>query len=483
MSKIVVKHTSMTINDYTLGDNTQLEKYLSLWDENRYCFVPRGYLYNEEEQKLHIPRGIEIGYVEKAVDGVAEVDYTPDEYSKASIKIKASPKDNGQRRAIAFLTGQDAFKYTAKYSQLLLNLPPGEGKTVISTMAIATLGLKTIIITHIDKIKDQWIKTLLEMTDLTEYDICDINSSRKIDRLLNKDSDRSKVYIVNHATLLSYAKTNGWKSITKLFKHIKVGIKIYDEAHLNFDNILKIDMSTNTKKTFYLTATFERSDHKENKLFNRCFKNVVKFTINETQEPKRKHTIYLSILYNSKPTVMEQAVTQGRRGFDKNAYSDYQLNSDEFYRALAYAVKFFESKEGKMLVLSTKIELVENITKFLKENIENKTINSYHSKVDKDVKDNILIYSDIISSTPKSAGTGLDINKLRTVIMTEAYSSKVQAEQASGRLREYSPDDYTFYVELVDVGFKTVNDMYKKRLPVFKKKCLKVMELNMVGKL
>ena len=66
--------------------------------------------------------------------------------------------------------------------------------------------------------------------------------------------------------------------------------------------------------------------------------------------------------------------------------------------------------------------------------------------------------------------------------MTEAYSSKVQAEQASGRLREYSPNDYTFYVELVDIGFKKVYEMYKKRLPVFKKKCVKVMELNISNK-
>ena len=60
--------------------------------------------------------------------------------------------------------------------------------------------------------------------------------------------------------------------------------------------------------------------------------------------------------------------------------------------------------------------------------------------------------------------------------MTEQYSSKIIANQTAGRLREYSKDEYTFYIELVDIGFKRAYDMYKKRLPIFKKKCVQVGE-------
>ena len=84
---------------------------------------------------------------------------------------------------------------------------------------------------------------------------------------------------------------------------------------------------------------------------------------------------------------------------------------------------------------------------------------------------------DIISSTPKSLGTGSDISGLRFMIMTEPYSSSVSANQISGRLREYAPDAYTFYIELVDIGFPKVLDMYKKRLKIFKKKCVSVNEV------
>ena len=75
-------------------------------------------------------------------------------------------------------------------------------------------------------------------------------------------------------------------------------------------------------------------------------------------------------------------------------------------------------------------------------------------------------------------GTGVHIDGLRITIMTESYSSDVQADQTSGRLREFNDTDYTFYVELVDEGFKKVKEMYKKRLPVFKKKCYKILEID-----
>ena len=62
--------------------------------------------------------------------------------------------------------------------------------------------------------------------------------------------------------------------------------------------------------------------------------------------------------------------------------------------------------------------------------------------------------------------------------MTEQYSSKIIANQTSGRLREYGPEECTFYVELVDVVFQRAREMYNKRLPIFKKKCLQVGEFR-----
>lgn len=479
MNKIIVNHTSIIINDYNLGDNEKLEKRLSIWDGVRHKYIPIAFMYNENTKQLFIPRGIDITYIEKIFNAPAEIRYEPDPYDNVSIKVKTMPKNDIQRKSISFLIGEEDFKYTKKYSQLLLNLPTGEGKTYVTSASLQFLSTKAIIITPIDKIKKQWYDTFVNMTDIQDGYICDISGSNVIKNLMKQKTLKYKIYLVNHGTIIAYAKSNGWAAVHEFFKHIKVGVKIYDEAHLNFENILRIDLNTNTKKTIYLTATFERSDYKENSLFNTCFKNVIRYGY-EVRQEIRRHIMYLAILYDSHPDLAEQAYMSTYRGFNKIRYAEYESNSDAFYEALAYAVKYFKNMDGKMLILSSTIDLVDKITDFLNKSFDDLSVSSYHSKLTEDEKDKAL-QSDIISTTPKSAGTGVDIKKLRTVIMCEAYSSTVQADQVSGRLREYSDNDSTFYVELVDTGFKKVYNMYRGRLSVFKKKCSKLLSINLTG--
>jgi len=165
-------------------------------------------------------------------------------------------------------------------------------------------------------------------------------------------------------------------------------------------------------------------------------------------------------------------------GFNKIRYSEYQMECKEFYDALDYTISYFKDKEGKIMILSSKIDSTEAIRDYLNDRFPELSVSTYHSKLSPADKQKAL-GSDIISTTPKSAGTGVDIPGLRTVIMAESYSSVVQADQVSGRLREYSDHDNTFYVEFVDTGFDKVYSMYKKRLPLFKKKCAKILSIQL----
>lgn len=341
MYKLTVRHSSMVVDNYHLGDNEKLEKRLSKWNASYYRFDPIAYSYDEEKKRLYIPRGLDIGYVEKLLGVTAEMDYTPDPYESMSVKIKTMPRDDIQRKSISYLIGEEDFKYTKKYSQMLLNLPTSVGKTYVTTASLQFLAMKAIVITPTDRIKEQWFNNFIDKSDLDETHICNVDGSRTIKKLLNSKSLKYKVYLVNHGTLSSYAKSNGWDAVGEFFKHIKVGVKIYDEAHLNFENTLHIDFFTNTKKTIYLTATFERSDFRENYLFNLCFKNLIKYGY-ETREEVRKHIIYLSLMYNSKPDLATQGSMSTNMGFSKNRYADYQMSCQKFYDAIAYCIKFFK---------------------------------------------------------------------------------------------------------------------------------------------
>ena len=72
---------------------------------------------------------------------------------------------------------------------------------------------------------------------------------------------------------------------------------------------------------------------------------------------------------------------------------------------------------------------------------ENLRVETYNYGTDR----SILNEADIIVSTPGSAGTGTDIENLRTVLMTIASGSDILNKQSLGRLRELPNGDTPIY--------------------------------------
>lgn len=476
MYKIIAKQTCVEVHNYDLGDKPDLERIFCIYDEIYHKLIPKGFYYNEEERILYLPRGMNISYLEKVFNTPIEMDRGYNKYQKAVYKLTTEPRDENQVKSVAYLIGEGEFKYTSRYSQQSLNLDVGQGKTYVTIAASTFLQMNTIVITHQDGIKNQWIESFGKFTNIDPMRMCDIKGSKVIDKLLKSNKIPYKVFFINHGTIKAWCKKNGWDKLNGLFEHLGIGLKIFDEAHLEFSSVLKIDFFTNVYKTFYLTATFERSQYYENTVFNHCFKNIAKFGI-ETRDDIRKHIVYLAVKFNSKPTINDKINVKGVKGFDRNAYIDYQLRIGKILDVLEYLINFFGDKEGKMLVLSSKIDSSFYLKEYIEKCHPDKKVMTWNSQVSDEEKAKI-VETDIISSTPKSLGTGSDIHGLRFMIMTEPYTSSVTANQVSGRLREYGPDTFTFYVELVDIGFPKVVDMYKKRLKVFKKKCVSVNEID-----
>lgn len=475
MNKLIVKQTCVEVHDYEIGDQPDLENMLSIWDDVYHRLIPKGFDYDDENRILFLPRGMDIGYLERLFNRPIEMDRGCNEYKKVSYKLTTEPRDNNQIQSIAYLIGENEFKYAGRYSQQALNLDVGQGKTYVTIAASTFLKMTTMIITHQDGIKNQWMGSYEKFTNLDPQYMYDIKGSKNIDKLLKMNKIPYKVFFINHGTIKSWCKKNGWDKLNDLFKHLGIGLKIFDEAHLEFSSVLKIDFHSNVYKTFYLTATFERSQYGENKVFYHCFKNIAKFGV-ETKDNIRKHVVYLAVKFNSNPTMNDKLNIKGIKGFDRNAYIDYQLKKGKMIEVIEYLIDFFNGKDGKMLILSSKIDSSFYLKEYLEEHHPDKKVMAWNSQVSDEEKSRIDVV-DIISSTPKSLGTGSDIPGLRFMIMTEPYSSSVSANQISGRLREYAPDAYTFYIELVDIGFPKVLDMYKKRLKIFKKKCVSVNEV------
>ena len=473
--KIVLYNTRIDIHGYEIGDCEELESSLCVWNQIYFRLEPRGLQYNEKEKILSVPRGIDVEFLVNKLKLPVYTDKNYNKFDKINLKLKYEPRNDIQIKSLAFLTGEGKFKYTKDYSQLSLNLDTGDGRTYCVIASLCIHKMKAIIITHTDNIKEQWYKSLIKFTNIDPRRICELNGTKAMEDILKETDNKYDMYLVNHCTIQSYAKKHSLENLNRFFEYIKVGIKVFDEAHLHFKSILNVDLNTNVYKTFYLTATFERTDRSEDKVFHLCFKNIAKYGY-ETRGEKRKHIKYIAVKFNSKPTLEDQMSIKTKMGFNRHAYMDYQIEKGIIFEVVKYVMDTFGKIDGKALVLSSKIESADKLKELICEWYPDKSVGIYHSKISKSEKEHIKEY-DIISSTPQSCGTGFDVPGLRYNIMLEPYNATITANQVCGRLREI-PDEYTYHNELIDVGYPKVKEMYRHRLKVFKEKCYSISEVD-----
>lgn len=482
---IRVYHTHIEIFPYEKGENEKIERMLSIWVDAEFHYDPMGYFINN--RILYVPRGFSIPILEKEFRSTAFVVKECDYYETVKgVKMTTPPRDRIQEESIEFLTGEGMFKNSRAYSQQALILDTGDGKTYSTINGIVQLRMRAIIITHQDKIKQQWVNSYLNMTTATKNNLVNISNSGIIEKIMNDKID-GDYFFVNHQTLKSYSKSHGYDGITNFFKKIKVGIKVYDEAHLSFRNILMIDAFTNVKKTFYLTANFDRSDSKEAVLFKKCFSSAYKFgEATKDYEEKRKHIIYVPVVYRSNPSQMQLQSAMNMYGFSVINFSKYALYEDPDRTMIRHFFKIFDKAntlDGKVLITVPKISDTDFIQTLIEREYPNlgKTIATINSK--NTVENNKAARdADIICSTIRSCGTGVDIKGLRCVINLEPFSSNITANQLSGRLREYAKDKDTYFFDLIDIAFPTCARQYKSKISkksYLTKKCKEIVVMNL----
>lgn len=475
-SKVILTPTATIINDYKMGDCPTLEYNFRVYDPLIHKNVPMGMFYDEFGKRLFLPRGVDVDYIMRKLQS-SNMDVEPYEYSfkryhkyeSIGLRLKYGPRDKRQVEALKFMLCEGKFEANNKRSQFAVNLPTGAGKTYCSVATIAYLGIKSIIITAQSGILEQWRKAIVEYTGIQDTDVCKLEGSAMIDRIVSGKSKNmhKKIYLVTHATLKSYGDSRGWNNITRLFESLKIGLKFYDEAHQNFANMCMVDFFTNVYRTYYVTATLKRSDYRENKVYALYMKNVP--SIDLFDQDKDPHTKYMAFKYNSMPRPIDISNCKNMYGLNRVRYIDYLMGNENFWMMFDYIFNMIESHGGKALFY---IGTNDAILK-----VKNRILRHYP-----EYENDIGIYTSLagenkqkerekrfILSTTKSAGAGEDIKDLKySVVLAEPFKSDVLAQQTLGRTR----DPYTFYIELVDVGFYQVNNYYNAKRPIFEKYAL-----------
>lgn len=486
MGNIIIKRTSILIENYKQNINSEFESmfcYPDLKNPNNIIYSNCLEFYKND---AIIPRGMikdlnnaiyRLGMLHKKI----VIDDSCDDFDKlTNINIKSLPRDDIQREAIRFMIGTDEYAENANLSQYSINLNTGAGKTYVTIMTSIALELKPIIIASTVGWINQWQEKYLEYTDIKPEEIYVVQGSSTITAILQGlvDLNKYKVFFATHSTLHSYGNKYGWDKITKFFKLIRVGMKVYDEAHINFDNICSIDFHTNTYKTYYLTATPARSNRDENNVYQTIFlKNIAKIDLFDSDRDRR--TIYTAYLFKSNPTQQERkACSSFYYGLNRIKYMNYLVNKPAYAAILHYLINEYFNINGKILIyigtneaiFQTRMWILEHYPEYIPE------IGVYTSMVGKDDKREEL-NKRIILSTTKSAGAASDIAGLKLVIvLDEPFRSEVLARQTLGRARDYK----TIYFDFVDTSFYELKNFYKSKLKrVFQKYALACQEVDM----
>lgn len=470
-------NTRYEIHNYNLGDIPIIEKELSLWDDVYYRPIPK-YHYDEERKILYVPRGYDYVKLSELTGTSIVYKREANPRKKASYSLLMPPKNDIQKEAVRFLAGLEEYDRMKGESQQVLSLPTGEGKTYCSIAGCCMLGVKALVIVGTDDLRKQWKQKITEYTGLPSSSICMIIGRRSIDAI-HKASDKKignyAFYITTHTTLQSFMKTDGFDKLNPLFEKMGIGVKIIDEAHLQYQNILMIDYATNVWKSIYLTATFGQSEKVDDILFQRAFNKIFKLSKEPTN---RKHVIYIAAMFSSKANAVEKESVKGRKGLDKYKYISYEIDKGFILTHYEYFINLLLKNwklEGKLVVLSPKKESCD-LLKEITSNILPDYSSCVHYSGNK--VENFDEYG-IIFATPKMLGTGNDISGLRAIINLEPIRSKRNTLQLFGRLREYAPDKDTYYVELIDKSIPSVSSMHRDRRGILMELCKKYMQVNM----
>lgn len=464
--QILVRRTCIELHGYEMGDYPSLEWQFTIRDPVYFTSTTRCMWYDQENQILKIPRGYSIPRLEKYFGIEASMDYSSDNYRTIGpIKLKKAPRDNTQIEAIKFILAMDQYKQNEYKSQLSLNLNTGKGKTYCAVASMAYMGICPIIIANGKSVLTQWADFICQYTDILPEEICIIDGTPGIAKLYAIDPTRYKVFLSTHATLLSYASMSSWNAISTLFNYLGIGLKYYDEAHRNFENMFMIDAHSNTYRTLYITATMNRSSREEDQMFQIYFNGVPSIDLfNPEEDP---HTTYVGMRYNSHPTPVDIERCMGGYGLKRATYANYVVDQPMFQNMLHIMVNKALAKPGKCLWYIGTNEAILKVRDWIYANYPELVgdVGVFTSIMPFNKKQEQLDRK-IILTTTGSAGEFVDIPGLvETANIAEPFKSSVLARQTLGRTR--APD--TIYKDFVDVAFNQTKKFYREKRPIFTK--------------
>jgi hypothetical protein len=442
-----------------------LERFLTVFDTVYFQASFEGFI--KYKDILILPRGIDPQILKKYFPykdikrkKVKEVN----KLKGVELNEEFKPRDAKQVEAIDFLNGKDN-------TQKILALRTGDGKTYCSIHYFTTNNLIPLITVDQLSTMKQWRDEIIKFTNLEEENIFFIAGKDTIKELEENEVDNNRVYVASHRTISNLIQKDPIRFF-KLIKKLNIGVKIYDEAHVEWENILRMDSFSNVKYNIYLTATPSRSNYKENRVYQRMFESVPKYGLKSKYD--NAYNKILMVEYDTEPGSKRESKMKTGYGFSTNKYSDYIENEkyDYFLEIIVKLVK--KMGDRKVAIIVHKNSLLLKLAESLSDEFSEKEVGTFSSVISDIEERKKELDKDIIVSTDKSFDKAIDVENLEGLINTVPMSSETKTEQLIGRLREND----SIFIDMTDVGFKST-----KRQQYYRKKILQLKAKGNIAKI
>lgn len=324
----------------------------------------------------------------------------------------------------------------------ILRADTGFGKTFLGFYCSAQIKKRTAFIMEPSHIKT-WVKTSNEYVDVKANEILVVKGGdaiRALCDMVKHDMLKAKYIFFSATTLRNYISDYENRDEpfpydvepAELFEYLGVGLIIRDEVHEAIHALCKQVMYTNVARIIYLSATLVSDNSFINKMYAKVYPKEDMWNSKPNQHVHIRSAFYLS----SKSSGLTGKGPRGysHANYEKQAFKRQKLKKEywDLVRRCIEKTYFETHKEGlKCLVIVATIKMAQFLSEEAKRMWPDKSIGCYVAGA----KSEELYERDVVFSTPKGAGTGVDIPNLSVGWNTVAISSTQLQRQIVGRLR------------------------------------------------
>lgn len=475
--KIYITNTGTVIYPYKKGQSKALERMTTMKDQG--CKFKRIEVNGFRVDELFLTYHLQPFFIKNEFPDY-EIEYIePHKYDAIPEDIPFEMNEefvlDGNQIKVADVVVKDF-----RGGRWFINCPQGFGKTILSIYIMTRFRCNTLIMCYSTSILKQWKERILEQTTIPGTSILYIDSSSLISSILNDTYDKLPNYNVFIATpkiIWGYAKNHGYDLIDKFFKKLNLGLKVYDEAHRDLGNIVRIDALSSVRKTLYLSGDFAQASAWKTRLFLDIFRNVKVVKPIVEDEIDLRYTKAVVVEYNSNPTPIDIMNVMSKRGTDVWKYMKYQINKGVLMRVVYWIldnILSLKEKNRRILILTSMIEHCDYIYDEIKSRYDQCLVGKIHGENNPEDNQFSKDNAQIIIATYSSFGTGMDTKYIKYVISTSA-SNRVEDSQTSGRARPLSDGEDCLYWMCIDTGFERQVEKEKERIDYLK--AIKVKEV------